>query len=331
MNDSWATDSPGRRSIATELKLATSSVSVPFQPGSQKPAVACTTSPRRPSELLPSMRATTSSGSSTHSSVRPRQNSPGWITNVPPSSTTTCSVSSDGGSPRSTAVIRWLWKTRNELPRRRSTLAGCTMPGSHGSMRMRPSSTKRRIVPSDSTEVAVMRRSLAGRRDARPAEFRGLCAVGAARAGDDGAHPRRRERQRVAVWAAPGVVWQRLARMAMARLGAAATLGALGLRLRLRRGPNRPPHDPEQRGDRDLQDEHQVDERPTHASAMLPLAAGTRTPKCPVPTEGGEEQSKRRGRPWPTPTPSSAPAGGDLRAYVGFQPGRPALSRGARP
>ena len=55
-------------------------MSVPFQPGSQKPAVAWTMSPRRPIELLPSIRATMSSGSSTHSSVRPRQNSPGWMT-----------------------------------------------------------------------------------------------------------------------------------------------------------------------------------------------------------------------------------------------------------
>ena len=37
--------------------------------------------PRRPRLDLPSMRATTSSGSSTYSSVRPRTNSPGWMTN----------------------------------------------------------------------------------------------------------------------------------------------------------------------------------------------------------------------------------------------------------
>src|SRR3954470_12730026 len=295
MNDSCAIGRPGRRMIGTELKFASSSVSVPFQPGSQKPAVACTTSPRRPSELLPSMRATTSSGSSTHSAVRPRQNSPGWMTNVSPSSISTCSVSSDGGSPRSTAVIRWLWKTRNELPRRRSTLAGWTMPGSHGSMRMWPASTRRRIVPSDSTEVAVMRPSLAGRMDAPAAEVLALCAIGAPGAGDDRARARRRERQRVAVRAAA-----RLARADRARvpwltrghLRAAAALVADRFAL-LGRGADRPPHDRQQRDDRDLEDEHQVDERPAHAEAMLPLAAGTRTRRCPVPTEDGEEQRKR--------------------------------------
>src|ERR671919_61274 len=54
MNDSWAIGTPGRRMIGTELKFANSSVSVPFQPGSQNPAVAWTTRPRRPSELVPS-------------------------------------------------------------------------------------------------------------------------------------------------------------------------------------------------------------------------------------------------------------------------------------
>ena len=43
---------------------------MPFQPGSQKPAVAWTIRPRRPRHDLPSIRATMSSGSSTHSSVR---------------------------------------------------------------------------------------------------------------------------------------------------------------------------------------------------------------------------------------------------------------------
>src|SRR3954471_18321242 len=295
MNDSWAIGRPGRRMIGTELKFASSSVSVPFQPGSQNPAVACTTSPSRPSELLPSMRATTSSGSSTHSSVRPRQNSPGWMTNVPPSSISTCSVSSDGGSPRSTAVIRWLWKTRNELPSRRSTLAGWTMPGSHGSMRMRPSSTRRRIVPSDSTEVAVMRPVWQGGWTPPAPEVLALCAIGATGARDYRAHARRRERQGVAVRAAarlPRADGAWVPRLTRRHLRAAAAPVADRSAL-LGRGADRPPHDRQERDDRDLEDEHQVDERPTHAQAMLPLAAGTRTRRCPVPTEGGEERRKR--------------------------------------
>ena len=78
---------------------------------------------------LPSILATMSSGSSTHSSVRPRTNSPGWMTNWSPGSTTTSSVRLAGGSRRSIAVVRWLWKTRKESPRRRSTDAGWTCSG----------------------------------------------------------------------------------------------------------------------------------------------------------------------------------------------------------
>ena len=70
-----------------------------------------------------------SSGSSTHSSVRPRQNSPGWITNASSGGTSTSSVRFAGGSRRSIAETRWLWKTRKESPSRRSTLAGWTSAG----------------------------------------------------------------------------------------------------------------------------------------------------------------------------------------------------------
>ena len=54
---------------------------MPLKPGSTNPAVACTISPSRPSELLPSIRETMSSGISTYSCVRPSANSPGWMTN----------------------------------------------------------------------------------------------------------------------------------------------------------------------------------------------------------------------------------------------------------
>src|SRR4051812_28076661 len=152
MKLSWAIGRPGQSLIGTRVRFVISSVSVPAKPGSTKPAVAWTISPRRPIELLPSMRATTSSGSDTHSRVTPRTNSPGWMTNASSSETVMSSVRLVGGSRRSIAAVRWLWKTRNEAPSSRSTLAGCTRPGSHGSMRIRPSSTRRRMVPSDRTE-----------------------------------------------------------------------------------------------------------------------------------------------------------------------------------
>src|SRR5205814_750063 len=109
-------------------------------------------------------RAATSSGSSTYSSVRPRTNSPGWMTNDSSSRTSTSSLRFCGGSARSMAAMRWLWKTRKELPSRRSTLAGWTMASSHGSMRTRPSPTRRRIVPAERTEVGGIRpKSASGR------------------------------------------------------------------------------------------------------------------------------------------------------------------------
>src|SRR3954470_21653340 len=155
MKLSWAMGRPGQSLIGTRVRLVISRVSVPAKPGSTKPAVAWTISPRRPMLDLPSMRATMSSGSATSSRVTPSTNSPGWMTNASSSVMAMCSVRFVGGSRRSIAAARWLWKTRNELPSRRSTLAGWTRSGSQGSMRMRPSSTRRRIVPSDRTEVGM--------------------------------------------------------------------------------------------------------------------------------------------------------------------------------
>src|SRR3954463_13256751 len=155
MKLSCAMGRPGHSLIGIRVRLVISRVSVPAKPGSTNPAVACTMSPRRPRLDLPSMRATMSSGSETHSLVTPRTNSPGWMTNASPSSMGTCSVRLVGGSRRAIAAARWLWKTRNELPSRRSTLAGWASAGSHGSMRMRSSSTRRLMVPSDSTGVAM--------------------------------------------------------------------------------------------------------------------------------------------------------------------------------
>ena len=114
-----------------------------------------------------------------------------------------------GGSARSIAAIRWLWKTRNELPRRRSTLAGWTMASSHGSMRTRPSATRRRIVPSERTEVAVIGpKSASGR---GPGALR---VVGALGAGDHRARARRGGQGRIAVRAAARAAREGLARVA---------------------------------------------------------------------------------------------------------------------
>ena len=48
------------------------------------------------------------------------------MTNDSSAGTTTSSVRFSGGWRRSIAEARWLWKTRNESPSRRSTLAGWT-------------------------------------------------------------------------------------------------------------------------------------------------------------------------------------------------------------
>src|SRR5436309_1938159 len=52
MNDSCAISSPGYSLMGTLVRLLSSSVSVPFHPGSQNPAVAWTIRPSRPRELL---------------------------------------------------------------------------------------------------------------------------------------------------------------------------------------------------------------------------------------------------------------------------------------
>ena len=130
MNDSWAIGLPGQSTIGTRVRLVISRVSVPRQPGSTKPAVAWTMSPRRPSELLPSMRATRSSGSSTHSSVRPRHELAGVDDErLARRRPRRARSGSSAGRRRSIASTRKLWKTRKESPSRRSTLAGWTMRG----------------------------------------------------------------------------------------------------------------------------------------------------------------------------------------------------------
>ena len=111
------------------MRLVISSVSVPSKPGSTKPAVAWTIRPRRPRLDLPSIRATTSSGSRPTRACARARTRPGGSRTARPSPISTSSVSRAGGSSRSIAAARWLWKTRKEAPRRRSTDAGCTSAG----------------------------------------------------------------------------------------------------------------------------------------------------------------------------------------------------------
>src|SRR3954471_22077231 len=285
MNESCAIGLPGHRTMGTRVRLVISSVSVPLKPGSTKPAVAWTMSPRRPRLDLPSMRATTSSGSSTYSSVRPRTNSPGWMTNDSSSPTSTSSVRFCGGSARSMAAMRWLWKTRNELPRRRSTLAGWTMSSSHGSMRTRPSATRRRIVPSESTEVGGIRpKSASGR---RPSALR---VVGALGADDHRARAPRGGEGWIAVRSAARTAREGLARVAR-MLGAAVT--ALGLLLGLRLGLDGPPDDPQQPHDRDLEGEHEPQEAPRHVGHCTPAAVEVHA-RTFVATAGPRRARRRR-------------------------------------
>ena len=53
---------PGQSLIGRVATLLSSRVTWPLKPGSMKPAVECVSRPSRPSELLPSRRAATSSG-----------------------------------------------------------------------------------------------------------------------------------------------------------------------------------------------------------------------------------------------------------------------------
>src|SRR5215207_2020072 len=252
MNESWAIGLPGHRTIGTRVRLVISSVSVPLKPGSTKPAVACTINPSRPRLDLPSIRATRSSGISTYSCVRPSANSPGWITKGWSASISTSSVRFVGGSRRSIAAARWLWKTRKEPPSRRSTDAGWTIPASHGSITTRPSATRRRIVPSERTEAGAL---MAPTLSIQLAGARGHLA-----------RARRRERRRVAVGAAA-----RRARERGRSVGARPLTAVAALRLtRLGLLAHGPPDDQPQRDDRQLQPYEEVEHGPLHPWRMLP-------------------------------------------------------------
>src|SRR5918994_3370348 len=121
----------------------------PSQPASTKPAVACVSSPRRPSELFPSRRAARSSGSRTRSSVEASANSAGWRMNERPSATSTSSVRSSCGSLGSMKGVVSFRNTRKYRSTCMSTDDGCTLASSNGSMTMRPAFSCSRIDLSD--------------------------------------------------------------------------------------------------------------------------------------------------------------------------------------
>src|SRR5580704_9867280 len=254
---------------------------------------------------LPSMRATRSSGSSTHSSVRPRQNSPGWMTKDSSALMATSSVRPAGGSRRSIAEARWLWNTRNESPRRRSTLAGWTRPGSHGSILMRPVSTSSRIVASDRTEASALIWFQVCQRRGTGAAAVPRVVLPLDRAGPRAgrAHPRRRGRRRIAVRPTAGVARERLAGVRGVALDPAVVVARgrlVGLLL------DRPPDDVDQSGQRDLQGEHQPDESPSHGvrsyrdrAGISPRRGGGRLSADRLGLGGGEPLLQRNLRTLP--------------------------------
>ena len=79
----------------------------------------------------------------------------------------------------------------------------------------------------------------------------------------DGPYPSGGRRWRAAMWATPGEPGRRLWGMRMAELATAATTLLGGRRLL---GPlfDRPPHDHDQRDQRDLERQHEPDESPSH-------------------------------------------------------------------
>src|SRR5215211_2471952 len=242
---------------------------------------------------FPSIRATRSSGSSTHSSVRPRQNSCGWITNGSSLPTSTSSVRFSGGAARSIAETRWLWNTRNEAPSRRSTLAGWTMRASQGSTLTRPCSTSRRIVPSERTDVAMVGVNHSAR---TPGAVLLELPLALARPCGRDAHARRRQRRRVAVRAAARGARERAERMvAPLRAAVAAVLRrVVGL-------VDRPPDQPAERQQRHLQsfffnETPTTEIYPLSLHDALPISrAGTASRTC---ARTDARQSRRSSRPF---------------------------------
>ena len=112
-------------------------------------------------------------------------------------------------------------------------------------------------------------------------------------------------------WAPAAVVGARV------DLGAAVAVGAgFGLVVLV----DRPPHDVQQRGDRDLEHQHQPDEAPGHGGSTLPRPAGARATNSAPEVSGGECVARSaaplgaRRASWPRPRASWRPRDGRRRA-----------------
>src|SRR5690606_29977608 len=89
---SCAMRKPAYSGRGTCPEFLSSKVNAPLKPGSTKPAVACTSRPRRPHVLRPSRRAAMSLGRRMNSNVLARANSPGCSTKGSPGCVTMFSV-----------------------------------------------------------------------------------------------------------------------------------------------------------------------------------------------------------------------------------------------
>ena len=110
-------------------------------------------SPNRPSELLPSTRATKSLAMATRSSVEPNTNSPGCSTNASSGFISTNSVRSASSFFTSITACEWLRNTRNKCDTFTSIDDGCKQASSSGSMTIRPAASASRMERSERITV----------------------------------------------------------------------------------------------------------------------------------------------------------------------------------
>ncbi len=151
----WPIRMPGFSAIGTSFILVISSVMVPSNPGSIKPAVEWIIIPSRQSELRHSQRATRSYGTLIVSAVTPSTNCHGWSINSPPSGISIVSIEKGF-----IGVSGWIIWSRSRLytlkkfPRRKSTLAGqicCKISYGRGDFKtISPTSRRARIEVSES-------------------------------------------------------------------------------------------------------------------------------------------------------------------------------------
>src|SRR4051812_40014839 len=169
---------PGQSLIGSVATFASSDGTRPQKPGWTEPAVVWGSSPRRPSEDLPSTRAAMSSGSVTTSYVEPSTNSPGCRMNGSSPSGSTSRVRSDWSAAGSMCGYLWFSKTRKNRSSRTSMDDGCSIAGSQGSIAMRPSSIWARMSRSDSSTVRPYRWLRPAHPDNGTVSFQRYVAIG---------------------------------------------------------------------------------------------------------------------------------------------------------